>query len=440
MAGVTDALVAMAQAAADGELASALQLLDSVRRRHLSTVCELLDGTTAEQLNAQLHPDFERLKHLLSGVAAVNELSPRTLDYVLSFGEILSSRIVSFAFRERGIKSSLVNARDCVITDANHTRAVPRFQITNTRVRESVMPLLRERKVPVIAGFIAATEEGVPTTLGRGGSDFSAAVVGAALSARRIEIWTDVQGMMTTDPRLCPDAQRIDCMGFDEAAELAYFGAKVLHPATLIPAMKRDIPVWVLNSRDPNNRGTCIRSRAPQSRGLFRAIAAKKAITVINVKAPRMLLAHGFLPNLFSAFERHKCPVDLVSTSEVSVSVALESAPNIRALAAELKELGEVEIEPDKAIICLVGENIRGRVGLAASVFSTIASANISVHVISQGASEINISFVIDESAVPEAVRHLHARFFPAAGVRSKGTPMNLPRAVAASGGSEDFA
>ena len=265
-----------------------------------------------------------------------------------------------------------------------------------------------------MGGFIGATAEGVPTTLGRGGSDFSAAIIGAALNARRIEIWTDVEGMMTTDPRLCLQAQRIDVIGFDEASELAFFGAKVLHPATLIPAVEKNIPVHVLNSRQPESQGTCIRARAPRSRTVFRAIAAKAGMRVINVKSPRMLMAHGFLRAVFEAFDRHACSADMVSTSEVSVSVALEASREVSALLHDLKKLGEVEVEDGKAIICLVGKHIRGRAGIAASVFSTVAAANVNVHMISQGASEINISFVVEEQDVPRAVQRLHQHFFEA--------------------------
>jgi aspartate kinase len=274
------------------------------------------------------------------------------------------------------------------------------------------MPILASGRLPVMGGFIASTEDGVVTTLGRGGSDYTAAIVGAALSVEAIEIWTDVEGMLTTDPRLCPDAQRIHSISFDEAAELAYFGAKVLHPATLLPAVKSDIPVYVLNSRNPFSVGTCIRNHVPPSDTGFRAIAVKRGSTVINVRAPRMLFASGFLRSLFEVLERHRCPVDLVSTSEVSVSIVVDPAHDVAGIVPELREMGDVEVEPGKAIICLVGNNIRGRVGIAASVFHVLGSAGVNVHMISQGASEINISVVIDENNVPLAVQKLHGHFF----------------------------
>ncbi len=277
-------------------------------------------------------------------------------------------------------------------------------------------PLLDRKRVPVMGGFIAATREGIGTTLGRGGSDFSAAIIGAGLNAERIEIWTDVDGMMTTDPNLCPDARRIKNISFEEAAELAYFGAKVLHPATLLPAIQKNIPVLILNSRNPKCEGTRITATAPKSKNIFKAIAAKKRITVVDVVATRMLMAHGFLKSIFEVFANHRCPVDMVSTSEVSVSVTVDSNESIAAIAADLAKLADVKYEGRKAIVCLVGENIKSTPGIAAKVFSAIPEANI--HMISQGASEINIGFVIDEDAVPDVVSRLHRDILRAGGSR----------------------
>jgi aspartate kinase len=261
-----------------------------------------------------------------------------------------------------------------------------------------------------MGGFIGATKAGVTTTIGRGGSDFSAAIVGAGLGAEHIEIWTDVDGMMTTDPNLCPDARRIKLISFDEAAELAYFGAKVLHPATVLPAIQKNIPVYILNSRNPGCEGTRISARVPHCRNLFKAIAAKKRITIVDVAAPRMLLAHGFLKTIFEAFDRHRVPVDVVSTSEVSVSLTVDSNESIPALAADLAKLADVKYEGRKAIVCLVGENLRETPGVAARVFAELR--DVKTRMISQGASEINLTFVIEEDAVPDVVRRLHQTFF----------------------------
>jgi aspartate kinase len=338
--------------------------------------------------------------------------------------------LVAAAFRAEGLAGVHVDSRELMVTDAMHKSAQPLFERTGERLTKTVAPLLSKGKIPVMGGFIGGTEDGEVTTLGRGGSDYSAAIFGALLDAEAIEIWTDVEGMLTTDPRLCPDAQRIRTISFDEAAELAYFGAKVLHPATLLPAVERDIPVYVLNSRKPRSSGTCVRSKVAPSRTTFRAIAAKKGSTVINLRAPRMLMASGFLKAMFDILAKHRCPVDLVSTSEVSVSLVVDPSHDVAAMVPELRELGEVDVEPRKAIVCLVGKDIRGTVGIAASVFRVLADAGVNIHMISQGASEINISVVVDEEAVPKAVAKLHAHFFPKKEVLRKHEVTKVRRAI----------
>jgi aspartate kinase len=234
--------------------------------------------------------------------------------------------------------------------------------------------------------------------------------VGGGLDAGSIEIWTDVNGIMTTDPRICPNALRVKTISFEEAAELAYFGAKVLHPATILPAVKKNIPVLVLNSRNPENEGTRIISLAPHCRSPFKSIAVKRRLTIIDVVASRMLMSHGYLKAIFDVFDKHKCPVDMVSTSEVSVSLTVDSNDKLPDIAADLSQLADVKYEGRKALICMVGENIRGQNGIAARVFQAIRHVN--VRMISQGASEINMSFMIEEEDAEEAIRSLHEEFF----------------------------
>ena len=410
VARMTDQLLAMARAAGAGDREKALELSLAARERHFNTASDLLGTGRFAQIHSELEEDFNVLDDLLRGIVAVGELTPRTIDNIAGFGERVSSKIVTAAFSMRGINASHVDSRQCIITDSSFTKAVPQFEETNARLVEVVKPLLDHLRVPVMGGFIGATPEGISTTIGRGGSDFTAAIVGAGLDAQRIEIWTDVDGMMTTDPNLCPQARRIKTITFEEAAELAYFGAKVLHPATLLPAIQKNIPVLVLNSQNPKNEGTRITGRAPKSKNIFKAIAAKKRITIVDVVATRMLMAHGYLRSIFEVFDRHKCPVDMVSTSEVSVSLTVDSNESIPAIAADLKQLADVKYEGRKAIVCLVGENIRGTPGIAAKVFGAIPDMN--VRMISQGASEINISFVIEEDDVPKAVESLHRAFF----------------------------
>ena len=409
LGGFTDSLVAMGKAAAAGDLAGALKLWRAGKQRHLAVLAAVKGANAAKEEVAKL---LDALQEVLRGIAALGELSPRTQDNVLSFGEMLSSVMVAAIFKNAGMDAVHVDSRQCVITDGSHTRAVPLFESTNACLRNALKDPLAKNRVPVMGGFIASTEDGVATTLGRGGSDFSAAIVGAALGAKKIEIWTDVEGMMTTDPRICKDARRIEVIGFEEASELAYFGAKVLHPATLVPAVESNIPVYVLNSRNPQSKGTCIQSNAPHSATTFRAIALKRGTKILSIKAPRMLIAHGFLRSLFEVFEKHSLSPDLVNTSEVSVSVAIDGHRDVEALIADLKPLGTVEVENGKAIVCLVGDNIRGRIGICANVFGVVAKSNINIHMVSQGASEINISFVIEESDAVRAVQALHAYFF----------------------------
>jgi len=415
MAKVTDQLVTMGHKAAAGECESSIESLRALRERHLRTARELLGPKRSASLAPRLEVHFSELENFLRGLAAVRELTPRGSDYLLSFGELLSSIIVADAFAVRGLKAAWVDSRQCLVTDSTHTRAVPQMDATRERCKKKIVPIASKKAIPVLGGFIAATEAGVPTTLGRGGSDYSAAIIGAALDADCIEIWTDVEGMMTTDPRLCPDARTIKRISFNEAAELAYFGAKVLHPATLLPAIHKNIPVYVLNSRNLKSTGTQITAQAPPSRDTFRAITAKNGISIVNVVASRGVMVHGFLRSVFEALDRHSSPVDIVAISEVSMSFTMETKRLPKALLSELEEIADLTCENQQAIICLVGEDIHGKPGIAASVFNTIAEAGVNIRMISQGASEINISFVVQESDVPKAVRHLHSHFFPAA-------------------------
>jgi aspartate kinase len=400
----------MARAAGADDRKTALTLARELRERHYNTAGELLGTALFTQFHGDLGVEFEELEELLRGIAAVGELTPRTTDHVAAFGEVLSSKLVAACLSAHGIEATLVDSRDCIVTDETFTRAAPLFDETNAKLRQIMQPLLESERVPVMGGFMGTTKTGVTTTIGRGGSDFSASIVGAALAAEKIEIWTDVDGMMTTDPNLCPDARRIKVISFDEAAELAYFGAKVLHPATVLPAIQKNIPVYILNSRNPSCEGTRISARAPHCKNFFKAIAAKKRITIVDVAAPRMLLAHGFLKSIFEAFDRHRIPVDVVSTSEVSVSLTVDSNESIPALADDLARIADVKYEGRKAIVCLVGENLREIPGIAAHVFGELS--DVKIRMISQGASEINLTFVIEEEQVPTVVQRLHRVFF----------------------------
>lgn len=408
MSKVTDQLLRCAAAAAQGDRTGALAIASRLRSRHRDTAFALVKDSAA--LIQLIDQKFDSLDEILRGLAAILELTPRISDLIVSYGERLSSRIVAATFRERGIDATRVDAREVIVTDSQYQKAIPIDSAIEKRCAEKLRPLTSSAKVPVLGGFIGANESGITTTLGRGGSDFTAALLGGAMNAEAIEIWTDVDGIMTADPRVCADALRVKVISFEEAAELAYFGAKVLHPATILPAVKKNIPVHVLNSRNAGCEGTRIISLAPHCDSPFKSIAVKKKLSIIDVVASRMLMTHGYLKEIFEIFDRHKCPVDMVSTSEVSVSLTVDSNEKLPAIAADLGRLADVKYEGRKALICLVGEDIRGQNGMAARVFSAIS--HINVRMISQGASEINMSFMIDEEDADEAVRSLHGAFF----------------------------
>jgi aspartate kinase len=394
---VTDPLRAAATAAGRGDRSGALAISSRLRHRHCDTSAMLLPAEGKGQFQNWIQQEFESIDEILRGLSAVGELTPRTNDLVVSYGERLSSRLVAEAFRDLGIPAVHIDARTCI-------------NAIEAKCNQLVRPLVEAGQVPVMGGFIGSTVEGVTTTLGRGGSDYTAALIGGGLDAEAIEIWTDVNGIMSADPRVCPDALRVKTISFEEAAELAYFGAKVLHPATILPAVQKNIPVLVLNSRNAGNEGTRITALAVHGRSPFKSIAAKRRLTIIDMVASRMLMSHGYLRAVFEVFDKHKCAVDMVSTSEVSVSLTVDSNEQIPELAAELSKLADVTYEGRKALICLVGSNIRGQNGIAAQVFNAVR--HINVRMISQGASEINMSFMIDEDDVDEAVRSLHAAFF----------------------------
>ena len=410
MAKVTDQLLAAAGAAGRGDRTGPLAIIARLRNRHLETACALVDQTGIGELTKWIDAEFCALDEILRGLAAVGELTPRISDMIVAKGEQLSSRMIAAAFAQRGLDAIYVDSRQCIVTDNQHGKAVPQDALIEARLKEHVLPHALAGRVCVMGGFMGSTEAGVTTTLGRGGSDFTAALVGGGIDAGAIEIWTDVNGIMTTDPRIVPDALRVKTISFEEAAELAYFGAKVLHPATILPAVKKNIPVLVLNSKNPENEGTRIISIAPHCRSPFKSIAAKRKLTIIDIVAGRMLMSHGYLKAIFDVFDKHKCPVDMVSTSEVSVSLTVDSTQKLPEIAADLSQLADVKYEGRKALLCMVGENIRGQNGIAARVFQAIRHVN--VRMISQGASEINMSFMIEEDDADEAIRSLHAEFF----------------------------
>ncbi|HEV2147236.1 MAG TPA: aspartate kinase, partial [Longimicrobiaceae bacterium] len=359
---------------------------------------------------AVLEEARRELADLLRVVAAHPGTRRPLADEIVSYGERLASRLLAETFRARGLPARWVDARRCVRTDEEHGRAAPLGALTDECTRAELLPLLEAGEFPVLGGFIGSAATGATTTLGRGGSDYTAALVGAALGAREIQVWTDVTGFLTADPRVVPDARRIERLSYEEAAELAFFGAKVLHPKTIQPAVERGIPVRICNSRDPEAGSTLVDARTEPSPGAVRAIAHRAGVTVLRVASARMLGTYGFLRALFEVFDRHRTPVDVVTTSEVSVSLSLDRTDELDAIVAELATLGEVQVEGGNAIVCVVGAGLRSTSGVAGRVFEAVGDINVGL--ISQGASSVNLTFVVEEGRAAEAVRRLHAEFF----------------------------
>jgi aspartate kinase len=410
MARVTDQLLWLGEAASTGRLSAAIEALLPLHLRHDQAAGRLVAASDYVRLQSELDREFDRLEALLRDVASAGVLTPQKKDELVSYGERLSSMIVVAAFQRAGLHAVLVDARDCIITDATHTKAVPLWDETNQRLESLVRPLVEEGRIPVLGGFLGATREGVPTTLGRGGSDYTAAIVGAGLDAARIEIWTDVDGIMTADPRLCPEARSVAVMSFDEAAELAHFGARVLHPATVAPAKNKNIPVWILNSRRPEARGTKVVADGEPSQGVPKSVTAKNGITVVNIRSSRGLMASGFLRRIFEVFERHHTPVDMAATSEACVSLTVDNAAHLQEICAELRQFTEVSVEDEQAILCVVGDKLHQSPGIAARVFSALTHVDVKMSL--QGASLLNLGVIVTSQDVPAAVAAVHRELF----------------------------
>jgi aspartate kinase len=409
LARVTDQLLEAGHAAASGHLGAALAAVRQIYVRHEQLADSLIGGSAYNDLDRHLRGDFQALEALLLDLAAAGVLDCRNLDRLLGFGECFSSKLVCDALRQSGFEATHVDARSCIVTDDRHGQAGPVWDVTNQRLQETLSPLLQAGRIPVLGGFIGATEDGAPTTLGRGGSDFTASIVGAALAAARIEIWTDVDGVMTADPRLCSEARVIRRMSFEEAAELAHCGAKVLHPATIAPAMRENIPVHVLNSRRPESDGTEIVARGKSGKPAT-AVTAKKNVAAVEIES-----AHGInsalLDAVFSAFAKHSHSIDITAASLGRVLLLVDGAAPLPAISAQLRDIANVRWEDQRALVSLVGENIRRQPELASRVFATVA--DMDVRMLFQGASDRSISFLVDESKVEDAVQRLHALFFP---------------------------
>jgi len=426
--GFTNVLLASVQKAIAGDARAATKSLDNDLGRHLTVARELLNGDSRVAFETTLAEARREIRQLHKIIAAHPVTHPPLQDEIVAYGEQLSSQLLALVLRENGAAARYVDACRCVKTDDNYGSAAPLPETANA-TRATLVPLLESAKVPVMGGFIGSTEKGVTTTLGRGGSDYSAAIIGAALDAREIQIWTDVTGVLTADPRIVPSAKTIPVLSYQEAAELAYFGAKILHPKTIQPAIDCRVPVRVCNSHSPSEEGTLIVAESEATAQTIKAIAHKSGITTVQVTSARMLGAYGFLRALFEVFDLHRTAVDVVTTSEVSVSLSIDDASALPELVPDLEQLGAVEVEENRAIISIVGEGLRTTPGIASRVFSVISHINVSM--ISVGASSVNLTFMVDEAAAADAIRRLHFVCFERQDMAEAGVEMLAEEALA---------
>jgi aspartate kinase len=407
---VTDALIETGRLAEAGDANAARESVRALHRRHVDMAELVSEPNRRAELVAALDALFAELEAIVRALAVVEEVSPRSADTIVAFGELASSRIVAAALEDASVAARFVDARQVLVTDASHGAAQPNRAASDERLRSLVRPLLDAGLVPVLGGFIGATAHGLTTTLGRGGSDYSAALFGAGLAAEEIQIWTDVDGMLTADPRVVASPRVVPRLSFDEASELAYFGAKVLHPSTILPAVGLGIPVRILNSHRPEATGTLITAEAAADAAGPAAIACKRGVTRIDIASSRMLMAYGFLRRVFEVFERFRTPVDVVTTSEVSVSVTIDDRRALDGIVAELRAFADVSCEDGMAIVCAVGERLRGDARLATRILGALEGLPLAM--VSQGGSRTNITVVLPDAHVKEAMESLHRRFF----------------------------
>src|SRR2546423_13737417 len=409
---MTDALLKSVEIAKETGAEQASLILEEHFARHKVVSETMLSQQEIEDFRKEMDAARrEVITRLLEIEGRVSTL-PALQDEIASCGERLSATLLAAVLRRSGTRARHVDARQCIVTDERFGRAEPLMEETTRRTSSQVGAVLEAGEIAVVGGFIAATVDGRTTTLGRGGSDYTAALIGASLEAREIQIWTDVAGVLTADPRVVRRASTIARLSYAEAAELAYFGAKVLHPKTILPAVVRGIPVRICNSLAPEGGNTAIYFDTEKTPRTVKAIVHKKGITIVHVTSARMLGAYGFLRALFEVFDRHQTIVDLVTTSEVSVSLSLEDTSALALIVKELEEkgIGAVKVEHNRALVCVVGEGLRNTSGIAARVFTAVRDINVML--ISQGASSINLTFVVEENLVEQAVRNLHQAFF----------------------------
>lgn len=412
LSGVTNQLLEATALAAAGRMPEVTKIVEEIRRRHEQIGFELVRQKSdyLESFLSQLRTHTDQIADILKGISLVGEVSLRARDKIVAIGEKLSSLLFSYTMRLKTLTGVHIDSEEVVVTDDHFGEASPVMDQTRQAAQRLVVPEMERDHIPVMGGFIGRATNGATTTLGRGGSDLSAAILGAAIGAEEIQIWTDVDGMMTCDPRLIPRAKVIDHLSYEEAAELAYFGAKVLHPKTIAPAVAQKIPIRVLNTHNVDSPGTLITAEGPPRRNGPRAIALKKAITVVHMRSDQMLGTHGFLARIFNVFANAGVSVDLITTSEVSVSVTIDRDDRLARLVAALREVATVEVRDHQAIIAIVGTAVMNDATVGATVLRALSG--IPITMMSLGTSGLNLSVVVPDPQAERAVRSVHAALF----------------------------
>lgn len=418
--GVTDSLVRTSEKVVEGISETEIkEFVGDVREKHLAAIKEAVDGRYQSLPVLEVEKLCSELEKVLIGVSYVGELTPRSMDHIMSFGERLSAPIVSGALNSLGIKSRWFDGYSAgIVTDSNFGKATPIWHLTEKKVKDTLGPVLGD-SVPVVTGFIAGNEEGRITTLGRGGSDYTASILGSVLGADEIWIWTDVDGMMTTDPKLVKEAKTIKVISFIEAMELAYFGAKVLHPKTIEPAMERSIPVRVRNTFNVANEGTLIVREQKKIDDVVKAISVMNDVALLTIAGVGMIGVPGVAARVFNALAQEDVNILMISqgSSEANISIVIDqrdmekAMSTIRNVFLGRNIVRDVNRKSDVAVIAVVGAGMRGTKGVAARVFTAVAKAGVNVLMIAQGSSEVNISFVVHEKDAKMAAKALHQEF-----------------------------
>jgi aspartate kinase len=410
LAGITDALLRTAGQAGAGDLEAACASLAGIRERHLAVAAGLGVGAVATVMDA-VEPIFTELGSLIRAVSLLREVSPRAMDAIAAAGELASSRLVAAALATGTVPAVWVDPRAVIVTNNDYTSAAPLFEETAISLDRVVAPLLARHKVVVTGGFVGATGDGVTTTLGRGGSDYSAAIVGACLGADEIQIWTDVDGMLTADPRIVDGPRPVTEISFDEAHELANLGAKVLHPATIEPAVKADIPVRVLNSRRPDAPGTLITGRPSADQATACALACRRPLTLVDVESRGTMRPHEFIGHVCRTLDQCQVPIALMTAAHARLTVAIDDERQVAVIVDRLKAVASVTSQTGMALLSLVSKQLVGD----AAVFGEALGAleGLPVRMVSQLPSGRSVAIVVREEDVRDAMTRLHNRFFP---------------------------